>query len=161
MFILQNTNKISYPCEVGSRQFFKRFLAKRRAWSKDCRVNDKVVATKQALAAGFHSHCSRSVFPKHLEDDDCEDHPEDEDDDFDFDFVEKDESGVYPGEEEFDYRDLHFCPMTQLYYEEYERKRYEWFDRYFEDLYAQRELEQAENEYFIESCWDALLQKCN
>jgi hypothetical protein len=158
MSFLQNTTKIFDPREIGSRQFFKRFLAKRRAWSKDCRVNDKVAAAKQALAADLHSHCSRSVFSKHLEDDDCEDHPEDEDDDFDFE--EKDESSVYSGEEEFDYRDLHFCPMTQLYHEEYERQQYEWFDRYFEDLYAQRELEQAENEYFIESCWNALLQKC-
>ena len=163
MSILLNTTEIFDSREVDSRQFFKKILAKRHAWSKDCRVIDKVAAAKQALATGLHSHCSRSVSPKHFEDkdDDYEDHPEDEDDDFDFDYVEKDESGVYPGEEEFDYRDLHFCPMTQLYYEEYERQRYEWFDRYFEDLYAQRELEQAENEYFVESCWDALLQECN
>ena len=96
MSILLNTTEIFDPREVDSRQFFKRFLAKRHAWSKDCRVNDKVAAAKQALAAGLHSHCSRSVSPKHFENDDCEDHPEDEDDDFDFDYVEKDESGVYP-----------------------------------------------------------------
>jgi hypothetical protein len=161
MFFLQNTTKIFDSCKVGSLQFFKRVLAKRRAWSKDCRVNDKVAAAKQALAAGLHSHCSRSVSPKHFEDDDCKYHLEDDDFYFDFDVEEESDRSVYPGEEEFDYSDLHFCPMTQLYYEDYMRRRNEWFDRYFEELYAQRELEQAEKEYFIESCWDAILVNCH
>jgi len=89
---------------------------------------------------------------------DWKDHPED--DDFD-DFEEKDDSGVCPFEEEFDYRDLHVCPMTIAYYEDYMMRRNEWFDRYFEELYAQRELEQAEKNYFIESCWDAILVNCH
>lgn len=134
----------------------KRVKAGERERSKLCRVFDKALAARQALAAGLHPQ-SRRVEKKDDPDLDWEDHPEDDD----FDDKEPVDNCVYPGEEEFDYRDLHFCPMTQLYYEDYMRRRNEWFDRYFEELYAQRELEQAEKNYFIESYWDAILVHCH
>jgi len=133
----------------------KRVNARMLERSKSCRVFDKGVAARQALAAGLHPQ-SRCVETRVKLDLDWREHPEDDD----YDEVEPVLS-VYPGEEEFDYRDLHFCPMTQMYYEDYMRRRNEWFDRYFEELYAQRELEQAEKNYFIESCWDAILVHCH
>jgi hypothetical protein len=101
--------------------------------------------------------CPKTMVEHDKHDFDCKDHLEDDD----FDDKEEDDSGVCPFEEEFDYNDLHVCPMTIAYYEDYMMRRNEWFDRYFEELYAQRELEQAEKDYFIESCWDAILVNCH
>jgi len=130
-------------------------------------VYDKHQCEIKALVAGepkpkanVHPtfRCPKTMVEHDEHDFDWKDHPED--DDFD-DVEEKDDSGVCPFEEEFDYRDLHVCPMTIAYYEDYMMRRNEWFDRYFEELYAQRELEQAEKNYFIESCWDAILVNCH
>jgi len=148
------SSKIEYTA-TESDLALKRVKAGKRERSKRCRVFDKTVAARQALAAGLHPH-SRHVEPQDEPDLDWEEHPEDDD------FDEKEPvPSLYPGEEEFDNRALHFCPMTQMYYEDYMRRRNEWFDRYFEELYAQRELEQAEKDYFIESCWDAILVHCH
>jgi hypothetical protein len=138
--------------DVELNRNLKRVKARMLARSKQCRVFDKAVAARQVLAAGVHPQFRR-VEAQVEPDLDLEDN--------DFDVEEESDRSVYPAEEEFDYRDLHFCPMTQLYYEDYMRQRNEWFDQYFEELYAQRELEQAEKDYFIESCWDAILVNCH
>lgn len=126
---------------------------------KRCLVYDKKKATKNELVTGQFLMQSRRFSPKPELDLDCEENTED--DDFDDEEKQPASSIYYPDEEEFDYHDLHFCPMTQLYYDDYMRRRNEWLDRYFEELYAQRELEQAEKDYFIESCWDAILVNCH
>lgn len=132
--------------------FSNRVLARRLDCSKFCRAYDKAAAAKQALAIGQHPP-RRDPHPEHFKNDDWEQHPED--DDFDEEEVEEEDCWI---DEEFDHRD--FCPMTSLYYEDYMRRRNEWFERYFQDLYARRELEQAEKDYFTESCWDAILSEC-
>ena len=144
--------------DVELNRNLKRVKARMLARSKQCRVFDKAVAARQVLAAGVYPQFRRVEPDLDLEDNDFD--VEEESDRSVYPAEESDRS-VYPAEEVFDYRDLHFCPMTQLYYEDYMRQRNDWFDRYFEELYAQRELEQAEKDYFIESCWDAILVNCH
>lgn len=143
------------PREDNLKRFSNRVLAKKVANSKFCRAYDKAAA-KKALATGQHPP-RHDPHPEHFEKYNWEQHPEDDDFDEDEEEVKEEDCWI---EEVFNYRNLHFCPMTILYYDDYMRRRNEWFERYFQDLYARRELEQAEKDYFTESCWDAILSEC-
>jgi hypothetical protein len=145
------SSKIEYTT-TESDLALKRVKAGERERSKQCRVFDKIVAARQALAAGLHLQ-SRLVEKQYEPDLDWEEHPEDDD----FDEEEEDEEDFLsnlPAEEdcnstaELIFRVLMWQRITDLSPE------------YIRQLYEQRSMMREEERAFIKDCWNVRFRSC-